>query len=96
VGIVPLQSREESEALRINGARLHFLLLCPQVENVLFLTKWSLAPFFLPFFLGQNQRVLEIPTLAYFAFRHKKEDVCGISFCIYTVQFLCYRLGRKI
>jgi len=46
--------------------------------------------------LGQNQRVLEISTLAHFAFRHKKEDVCGISFCIYTVQFLCYRLGRKI
>jgi hypothetical protein len=32
---------------RINGARLHFLLLCLQVENVLFLAKWSLAPFIL-------------------------------------------------
>jgi len=41
--------------LRINGARPHFLLLCPQVENVLFLTKWGLAPFI----LGQKQRVLE-------------------------------------
>ncbi len=90
--MVPLRSGEESEALRKNGARLHFLLLCPQVENVLFLTKWSLAPFF----LGQNQRVSEISTLAHFAFRHKKEDVCGISSYIYTVQFLCYRLGRKI
>jgi len=73
--MVPLQSGEESEALRKNGDRPHFLS---------------------PFFLGQNQRVLEISTLAHFAFRHKKEDVCGISFCIYTVQFLCYRLGRKI
>ncbi len=72
MGIVPLQSREEGKALRKNGARLHFLLLCPQVENVLFLTKWGLAPFI----LGQNQRVLEISTLAHFAFRHKKEDVC--------------------
>jgi len=40
-----LSEGEESEALRINGARPHFLLLCPQVENVLFLTKWGLAPF---------------------------------------------------
>ncbi len=50
-----LSEGEESEALRINGARPHFLLLCPQVENVLFLTKWGLAPFI----LGQKQRVLE-------------------------------------
>jgi len=40
-----LSEGEESEALGINGARPHFLLLCPQVENVLFLTKWGLAPF---------------------------------------------------
>jgi len=33
-----LSEGEESEALRINGARPHFLLLSPQVENVLFLT----------------------------------------------------------
>jgi hypothetical protein len=50
-----LSEGEESEALRKNGARPHFLLLCPQVENVLLLTKWGLAPFF----LGQKQRVLE-------------------------------------
>ena len=42
-----LSEGEESEALRINGARPHFLLLCPQVENVLFLAKWGLAPFIL-------------------------------------------------
>ncbi len=29
-----------------NGDRPHFLLLCPQDENVLFLTKWGLSPFF--------------------------------------------------
>jgi hypothetical protein len=29
-----------------NGDRPHFLVLCPQVENVLFLTKWGLSPFF--------------------------------------------------
>jgi len=40
-----LSGGEESESLRINGARLHFLLLCLQVENVSFLAKWSLAPF---------------------------------------------------
>ncbi len=40
---------------RKNGDRPHFLLLCPQVENVLFLTKWGLSPFF----LEQKQRVLE-------------------------------------
>jgi len=45
-----LSGGEESEALRINGARPHFLY-----ENVLFLTKWGLAPFI----LGQKQRVLE-------------------------------------
>jgi len=50
-----LSEGEESEALRINGARPHFLLLYPQVENVLFLTKWGLAPFI----LGQKQRVFE-------------------------------------
>jgi len=44
-GMVPLQSGEESEALRKNGDRPHFLLLCPQVENVLFLAKWGLSPF---------------------------------------------------
>jgi hypothetical protein len=47
-----LSEGEKSEALRINGARLHFLLLCLQVENVFFLAKWSLAPFILPFILG--------------------------------------------
>jgi len=52
-----LSEGEESEALRKNGARpiFYFLLLCPQVENVLFLTKWGLAPFF----LGQKQHVFE-------------------------------------
>jgi len=35
-----LSEGEESEALGINGARPHFLY-----ENVLFLTKWGLAPF---------------------------------------------------
>jgi hypothetical protein len=40
-----LSEGEESEAWGINRARPHFLLLCPQVENVLFLTKWGLAPF---------------------------------------------------
>ena len=35
-----LSGGEESEALGINGARPHFLY-----ENVLFLTKWGLAPF---------------------------------------------------
>jgi hypothetical protein len=34
-----LSGGEESEALRIIGARPHFLY-----ENVLFLTKWGLAP----------------------------------------------------
>jgi hypothetical protein len=29
-----------------NGDRPHFLQLCPQVENVLFRTKWGLSPFF--------------------------------------------------
>ncbi len=50
-----LSEGEESKALRINGARPHFLRLCAQVENVLFLTKWGLAPF-IP---GQKQRVFE-------------------------------------
>jgi len=40
-----LSGGEESEALGINGARPHFLLLCPKGENVLLLTKWGLAPF---------------------------------------------------
>jgi hypothetical protein len=35
-----LSEGKESEALRINGARPHFLY-----ENVLFLTKWGQAPF---------------------------------------------------
>jgi hypothetical protein len=35
-----LSEGEESKALGINGARPHFLY-----ENVLFLTKWGLAPF---------------------------------------------------
>jgi len=35
-----LSEGEESEALGINGAWPHFLY-----ENVLFLTKWGLAPF---------------------------------------------------
>jgi len=35
-----LSEGEETEALRINGARPHFLF-----ENVLFLTKWGQAPF---------------------------------------------------
>jgi len=57
-----------------------------QVENVLFLAKWGLSPFF----LGQNQRVLEISTLAHFAFRHKKEDVCDCSFCTaFTLSNFC-------
>jgi len=34
------------ENVRKNGDRPHFLLLCPQDENVLFLTKWGLSPFF--------------------------------------------------
>ncbi len=35
---------------RKNGDRPHFLLLCPHVENVPFLTKWGLSPFFVPIF----------------------------------------------
>jgi len=35
----------EKNGAKKNGARPHFLLLCPQVENVLFLTKWGLSPF---------------------------------------------------
>jgi hypothetical protein len=39
------KNRAQGKMVPKNGARPHFLLLYPQVENVLFLTKWGLAPF---------------------------------------------------
>ncbi len=92
--MVPLQSREESEALRkTSGEKMG-----PGSIFCCYVLKLRMSSFLQNgawphFFLEQNQRVLEISTLAHFAFRHKKEEVCGISFYIYTVQFLCYRLG---
>jgi len=41
------EERKVQEKGGEKGARLHFLLLCLQVENVSFLAKWSLAPFIL-------------------------------------------------